>query len=226
MDIKAAIFDFDGTLFDSMYVWDNVTEKYLNSIGVSSPNIDESRLKSMSLLVACEFVKEEFDLFQSVEQIMDGFNQVVRKEYEFNVQPKDGVVEFLEILKKNNIALTIASVSEYEHIKAALKRCKIDNYFSEIFSCSATKHGKRRPDVYNNAFSHLKKLNPEINKKNTFVFEDALYALEVVKNDGFTTIAVRDDSEKCPQRMKDLSYFYIDDFRNLDNFYKLIGVDK
>lgn len=222
MEIKAAIFDFDGTLFDSMYVWKNVTEKYLNSIGLDAKGVDDGRMKSMSLLKAAQWVKDEFCLSYSTDEIMDGFNAIVKKEYLYNVLPKQGVEEFLKELKKRGVLMAVASVSEYEHIDMALKRCGLRDYFLEIFSCSSSQHGKKKPDVFNRALGSIAKADKGVNKENTFVFEDALYALEVAKNDGFRTVGVYDTSEAESDKMRQISDVYIEGFYKADAFWKIV----
>jgi len=70
MKIRCAIFDFDGTLFDSMYVWNTAGERYIRSLGKEpKPSLRES-LRALSSSQAAHYLKEEYELDLSVEEIM------------------------------------------------------------------------------------------------------------------------------------------------------------
>ena len=87
------IFDFDGTLFDSMFIWDTAGESYLRSIG-REPEADLQKvLKPMSLLQSAQYIREKYDIPLSVEEIMDGVNHTVEGFYFHSTQPKPGVID-------------------------------------------------------------------------------------------------------------------------------------
>lgn len=99
MRIKGAIFDFDGTLFDSMYIWDTAGETYLASIGVAPrPGVNEA-VCALSLSQTASYFKSEYDLEMTTAEIEEGINKMVRHFYYDLVQPKPGVREFLDLLQ-------------------------------------------------------------------------------------------------------------------------------
>ena len=96
--IKGAIFDLDGTLFDSMFIWDTIGEIYLRSIGYEpKENLNET-FKTMSLYNAACYYKSEYGVTLSVDEIMDGVNRMVEKYYINEVQLKPGVYDFVKHL--------------------------------------------------------------------------------------------------------------------------------
>ena len=92
--IQGVIFDFDGTLFDSNYVWATAGERLFQSIGISpKPNLQEE-IRTMSLYQSACYIREEYGLSLTVEEIMEGINQTVEDAYFHEVQPKAGVIPF------------------------------------------------------------------------------------------------------------------------------------
>ena len=137
--IQGIIFDFDGTLFDSMFIWDTAGEVYLRSIG-KEPEADLQKvLKPMSLLQSAQYIREKYHIPLSVEDIMDGVNRNVEDFYFHTVEPKPGVIGFLEELHHRNIKMCIATATDRYQVEAALQRCRMSHFFSEIFTCTDRK---------------------------------------------------------------------------------------
>jgi len=79
--LKAAIFDFDGTLFDSNYVWATAGDRFFQSIGITpKPNLQEE-IRTMSLYQSACYIREEYGLSLAVEEIMEGINRTVENAY-------------------------------------------------------------------------------------------------------------------------------------------------
>ncbi len=219
MKIKCAIFDFDGTLFDSMGIWDQVGEIYLNSLGKKPrPSLRED-VRALSLYQSACYVKREYDLSLSVEEIMAGINQVVENYYVNQVLPKVGVVEFLDQIKLAGISLCIATASDKSQVRAALKRCKMDSYFQAIFSCTEVGHGKDEPMIFREAMEYF-----GADRTSTLVFEDAIHAIRTAKEDGFTVVGVFDESEKRQKEVRELVDCYLEDFEHTDDFLELTTI--
>ena len=218
MKIECAIFDFDGTLFDSMFIWENVGEMYLRSLGKIPKLSMHEDVRTLSLYQSAVYFKEEYDLSLSVEEIMMGINKMIERFYINDVLPKQGVIEFLDKMKSLNIPMCIASASDRYQIEAALNRCQMSHYFDEIFTCSEVGYGKDSPVIFRNAMEHF-----NAKRSTTLVFEDAFHAIQTAKSDGFMTIAVFDDSEKRQKEIKSLADCYILDFRDTENFWKFMS---
>ena len=213
--LKGLIFDFDGTLFDSMFIWDTAGESYLRSIG-KEPKADLQKvLKPMSLLQSAQYIREKYDIPLSVEDIMDGVNRTVEDFYFHTVEPKQGVIDFLEELHRRNIKMCIATATDRYQVEAALQRCKMRHFFSEIFTCTEVGSGKDRPDIFRKAMEHL-----QTNRSNTAVVEDAYHAAFTAKQDGFMVVGVYDSHESRQQELLQLAHVFLPDYLHLNNFWK------
>ena len=205
--LKGAIFDFDGTLFDSMFIWDTAGEMYLRSIG-KEPEVDlQEVLKPMSLLQSAQYIREHYQIPLTIEEIMDGVNRTVESFYFHMAQPKEGVVAFLEQIKKQDVKMCIATATDRYQVEAALKRCGMEGFFTEIFTCTEIGHGKDDPIIFQKAMEHL-----GTTKANTVVFEDAYHAAKTAKADGFITVTVFDSHEKKQAELHSVSDCFIESF--------------
>lgn len=217
MKIKCAVFDFDGTLFDSMYIWDNVAHTYLRSLGKTPTSTLREDVRALSLYQSACYFKKEYDLSLSAEEIVTGINKIIERYYLYEVLPKAGVVEFLEQLKNSGVTMCIATATDRYLIESALKRCKMEHYFDAIFTCGEVGHGKDEPVIFRKAMESF-----DADLVETLVFEDALHAVCTAKADGFTVIAVADDSEMRQSEIYTLSDFYIESFANTEAFWNFI----
>ena len=130
--IKGAIFDLDGTLFDSMFIWDTIGEIYLRSIGYEpKENLNET-FKTMSLYNAACYYKSEYGVTLSVDEIMDGVNRMVEKYYINEVQLKTGVYDFVKHLHNIGVKMCIATATDKYLVETALERCGINECFQKF----------------------------------------------------------------------------------------------
>lgn len=217
MKLKCAIFDFDGTLFDSMFIWDMVGEVYLRSLKKEPKSHMREDIRALSLYQSSCYFKKEYELDLSVEEIMEGINKTVENFYINEVQPKEGVVDFLKQMKLQGVATCIATASEHYQIEAALQRCHMEELFDSIFTCTETGHGKNEPVIFRKAMEYF-----DADRENTIIFEDALHAVETAKKDGFKVAVVFDSSEKRQTEIQQLSDFYITDFEQIDGFWQRV----
>ena len=220
MKIKCAIFDFDGTLFDSMFIWDHAGEIYLQSLGKTPKPSMREDVRALSLYQSACYFRKEYDLSLSVEEIMEGINQTIEDFYFYTVQPKAGVADFLEQMKQVGISMCIATASDRYQIEAALRRCKMDHYFDGIFTCSEVGHGKDEPVIFRKAMEHF-----GADRSNTVIFEDAIHAVQTAKADGFAIAAVFDGSEKHQAEIRKLSDCYLTDFLSTEAFWRFASAE-
>ena len=213
--LKGAIFDFDGTLFESMFIWDTAGETYLRSIGIEPREDLRKVLKTMSLLQSATYIREKYAISLTVEEIMNGINRTVENFYFHTVQPKEGVITLLEQMKVKGIKMCIATATDRYQVEAALKRCCIEHFFSEIFTCTDVGHGKDEPFIFRKAMDYL-----GTTRENTVVFEDAYHAAKTAKADGFVTVAVYDSHEEKQKELQALSDFYFEKYTETDTFWK------
>lgn len=215
MKIKCAIFDFDGTLFDSMFIWDSIGEIYLRSLKKEPKASLREDVRALSLYQAACYFQKEYDLSLSTEEIMAGINQTIEHFYIHEVLPKHGAVNFLEQMKKAEIPMCIATASDRRHIEAALSRCGLEGYFEAIFTCGELGHGKDEPVIFQKAMEYF-----GADYSTALVFEDAIHAIETAKAAGFAVVAVQDSSEKRQLELRELADCYIADFDHTEDFWK------
>ncbi len=215
MSLKCCIFDFDGTLFDSMFIWDQAGELYLRSQGKTPLPSTAEDLRTMSLRQAAQYFQTTYALPFPVEEIMEGINRTVEAFYFHDALPKPGVTALLEQLRQAGVAMGIATATDRYQIEAALRRCGLEHYFDAIFTCSEVGHGKERPEIYRMALEHL-----GADRGSCVVFEDALHAVKTAKADGFPVVAVYDVSEPRQDQLIALADCYLTDFSHPEDFWK------
>lgn len=209
--IDGAIFDLDGTLLDSMHIWSEIGLLFLKNKGIEPPPGIEDDFVKMSMVQAAEYYIKNIDPKATVMDIVNEVNALVQDFYFNEVIKKDGVTEFLEFLKNKGVKMCVATATDKHLVKKALERNGLLDYFTEIFTCSSVGAGKDTPVIYNVALEHL-----GTNKETTYVFEDALYAIETAKNAGYKIIGINDVSEKSsPQEVKKLCDYYVNDYTEI-----------
>ena len=205
--IKGAIFDLDGTLLDSMFIWDTIGEEYLRSLGKEPHEDLKETFMTLTLEEAAEYYREHYGVSLSVKEIVDGVNAMVEQTYRTKVTLKPGIAEYLAWLKENGVRMCVATVTDRYLVEETLERLGVRHYFSEIFTCAEVGFGKDKPVIYQKALEHL-----ETEKRDTYVFEDMLFALNTGKTDGFPTVGVYDRHEAHQDDLKELADYYIFDF--------------
>ena len=205
--IKGAIFDLDGTLLDSMFIWDTIGEEYLRSLGKEPHEDLKETFMTLTLEEAAEYYREHYGVTLSVKEIVDGVNAMVEQTYRTKVTLKPGISEYLAWLKENGVRMCVATVTDRYLVEETLERLGVRHYFSEIFTCAEVGFGKDKPVIYQKALEHL-----GTEKSDTYVFEDLPFALNTAKTDGFPTVGVYDRHEAHQDELKELADYYIFDF--------------
>ena len=208
--IKGAIFDLDGTLLDSMFIWDTIGEVYLRSLDIEPREILSETFKTFTLEESAEYYRTHYGLTLSVAEIVDGVNRMIENLYKSTVPLKKGVAEFLARLSKAGVRMCIATVTDKYLVEAALTRLKVRQYFGEIITTAEVGCGKNDPKIYRTALAYL-----GTEKHETLVFEDVLHALMTAKNDGFPVAAVYDKHELRQTEMKENSDYYITNYETV-----------
>ena len=217
MKLKAAIFDFDGTLFDSMSIWETLGEDYLRAKGIPAKQDLPEKLKVLSLYEAAVLFRQEYGLQLSPQKIMDELDGMIETAYREEVLPKPGAEALVRELNRRKVSCGIATATDRFLIEAALRRCGMEALFAGIFTCAEAGSGKDRPDVYREA---LKGLGAD--RESTAVFEDALHAARTAKGDGFITIAVRDAYEEHQEELKELCDGYLEELTGTEQILEMI----
>lgn len=187
--IKGVIFDLDGTLIDSMKVWNDVDRAFLKECGISDPPQDISeRVRKMSVDESSSYFISEFGLNLTKEYIINRIEELVRIQYEQLIPLKPDVREVLDYLDEKSIPYGIATATYKSLAEAVLKRCGIFERFRFILTDKEYPAGKTSPDIFLGA-AELLGFSPE----EILVAEDSLHCIETSVNAGFVTVGVYDD---------------------------------
>ena len=216
--IKGAIFDLDGTILDSMFIWDTIGEDYLRSLGKEPKENLRETFKTFTLEQAAKYYRENYGVTLSVNEIVDGVNEIVEQYYAETVKLKPHIEEFLEKLKAKGVKMCIATVTDKPLVEIALNRLGVRNYFSEVFTCASVGHNKEEPHIYREAQKHL-----STEKSETVVFEDVLHALKTAKTDGFVTVGIFDVHEENQEDLKRIADCYIENYSDFEKFWNSIN---
>ena len=208
--IKGAIFDLDGTILDSMAIWDTIGEEYLRSLGIEPRENLSEVFKTFTLEESAKYYQTHYGVTLSVDKIVNGVNKMVEDYYKNKVTLKKGVEKLFARLAKDGVKMCVATVTDKYLVEAALSRLNVRHYFEEIFTTAEVGCNKQDPKIYRTALAHLK-----TKKHETFVFEDALHALLTAKKDGFIVVGVYDEHESRQIEMKANSDYYITSFESI-----------
>lgn len=187
--MKAAIFDVDGTLLDSMPVWDDIASVYLKSIGIKTDGKDDYEIITMSIASACLHLISKYGIDKTVDEMIKGLSDMVADKYRYEIQLKSGVKEYLAKLKSEGVSMCVVTASERGYITDALVRLNIYNYFDFMLTCSEAGLDKNSAAIYDMAREKL-----GADTEDTVVFEDAFNAITAAKNGGYKVYAVYDKS--------------------------------
>lgn len=212
--IRGAIFDVDGTLLDSMHVWDTVGSDYVRANGMEPAEDLDARVKECCLRDVSLIMRNEYGMTKALEDIDDELSKMVEHKYYNVVQLKPGVEAIVSGLHERGIKMCIASASRYDHIEQALKRCGIMHYFSEIFSCVSTGYSKRQHEIYHMALEHL-----GTSAEETLMVDDALYVAKTAGGLGLTCVGVYEETMGHQDELESSCAHYIKDYSELDGFW-------
>lgn len=186
-NIKGVIFDLDGTLIDSMWVWDQIDIEYLSEKNLEVPKNLNDEIGHLSFNQVAVYFKERFKLKDSLDEIKQRWSDMAYYHYSTDIKLKEGVVEFLKFLKESNIKIGLATSNSHDLLEVVLKNNNIYDYFDAITITDEVSVGKHEPDVYLLA---AKKLN--LSPSECLVFEDIVQAIKGAKKAEMKVVGVAD----------------------------------
>lgn len=213
-NIHGAIFDVDGTLLDSMVIWEEAAVRYLHSLGLEPEENLSEKIMMMSMEEGAEYVIEHYGVNLTRKEILNGIRELIRGFYEDEVQLKSGVETVIKLLAAKKIPMIIATSSDSECVTAGLKRLGVWKYFKGILTCTDIGKGKTEPDIYLAAAKEIGSMPQE-----TIVFEDALHAIVTAKKAGFVTAGIYDSYNQDEEKIRKIADYY---YKNWDEVRETI----
>lgn len=210
-DIDACIFDLDGTLVDSMWVWGQIDIDYLNKRNIDVPKDLGKAIEGASMREVALYFKDRFNLTDDIDTIMSEWNDMAIYQYENNVSLKQGIKEFLDYLKNKNIKLGLYTSNSLVLASAVLKARGVLDYFDYITAGCSNIKGKPEPDGY-----LLTAQNLNVIPDRCLVFEDLCVGILAGKNANMKTCAVKDNYSMYQDKEKrTLADYYIEDYNEI-----------
>lgn len=231
---KVIIFDIDGTLIDSIGVWNEIDKKLIKTIGNGSiDNVDigkqrDEKLKEYSkyedtYLEYCGFLKEKYSSKISKEQIKELRYEIADNYLKESIDYKPQAEEVLKYLKQKSFTLAIASTTNENTIEIyknknqnIIKKANIEDYFSLIYSKEAVKELKPNPEIHNKILKELK-----IAKEECLIIEDSLIGVQAANNAGIEVAVIYDKySDFNREKINKLSQYQFKDYNEMLNYIK------
>lgn len=205
-NIKGAIFDMDGTILDSISVWDKIDVDFLAERGIDVPEDYAKTISTMTGEECAKYSIERFNLTDTVEDLIKEWDERALFEYANNLGLKKGAKEYITRLKERGVKIALATSSSKVLYEAALKHTGVYDLFDAFISTDETGISKRDPHVYRIAAERL-----GVDITNCVVFEDVPTAVKTAKSTGAKVVAVWDkrwDKEKDTVREAADKYIY------------------
>lgn len=187
MTFRAALFDVDGTLLDSLGVWQDIDRRYFAMKGMEVPEHYAEQINGLSFLQTAVYTKEHFGIAESPEEIAALWREMCREEYEKHLTIKPGVKEYLTGLKEKGVKLAVVTTLPYNLFAPALKRNGILHLFDTYATTDEGGETKAEGRIYTLAAERL-----GIPNADCAVFEDIPEGLTGAKKAGMTAVLVCD----------------------------------
>lgn len=213
-EIDGIIFDMDGTLLDSMWIWPNVDDVYLEKYGLLKPEHFHEKMEGMSYSEVAQYFLDTFPtLDRTVQEVMDEWMVMARDRYLTQVSMKTGADSFIREMRNQGKKIGIATSNARKLADDTLQALKIQELFDVVRTSCEAGAGKPAPDVYLMVAREM-----EVSPSRCLVFEDVPMGILAGKNAGMRVCAVEDDfSRPQIQKKRELADYYIQDYRDIPN---------
>ena len=205
------IFDFDGTLVDSMPYWSESMLAILKEFNIDYPEDIIKIITPLGTVGTAKYYREVLGVPLTFEEMQIRFEKVAIPKYLYEIEIKNGVKEYLEFLKSNGCSVNVLTASPHKTLDPCLKRVGIYDLFDNVWSCDDFAMTKSNPKIYEEA---VRRLGVSIN--DTVFFDDNIDALKTAKTAGLTVIGVYDSSsDDFTDGIKHISDGYVKSFSEL-----------
>lgn len=213
-NVDAVIFDMDGTLIDSMWIWPDIDQVYLERYDLTQPEDFHQAMEGMSYREVAQYFLDTFpSLPRTREEIMEDWTQMAYERYMTQVPLKTGAGEFIQRMRKMGKKIGIATSNGRRLVDDTLEALKITDLFDSVRTACEVASGKPAPDVY-----LLVAKDMGVAPERCLVFEDVPMGILAGKNAGMKVCAVEDDFSKPQEKKKrELADYYIQDYEDIIN---------
>ena len=213
MPHSAYIFDFDGTLVDSMPYVAMGVKSFLKSRGVDYPENIMEIVTPLGYPGSADYYNKHFGLSTNGEEYLEYVQNLIYKYYQNEVPLKPGVYEYLTALKARGASLAILTASPLRFVRPCFERLGVLNLFDHVWSCDDFGIPKSNPEIYRRAAERFA-LAPD----QLAFFDDSIHSLAAAKAAGLFTVGIYDETAKAfVEQMKETADVYLEDFRKIDH---------
>lgn len=213
-EIDAVIFDMDGTLIDSMWIWPSIDEVYLKKYNLVAPENFHEDIEGMSYTEVSRYFLEVFPTLTCTQQeVMDEWTEMAHERYMTEAPFKEGVREFILEMRSQGKKIGIATSNSRTLTEDTLRALNAAELFDVIRTACEVGKGKPAPDVYLSVAEEMG-VEPEC----CLVFEDVPMGILAGKNAGMKVCAVDDEFSRYQEEKKrSLADYYIYSYEDIKN---------
>ena len=193
--VKLLIFDLDGTLLDSMNVWNKVDIDFLGRYGYEVTDEYTDFVKRASMEDAALYTQQQYRLPLSPAEIMEEWDKMVIGFYKDEVELKPNVLAYLEEAKQLGFKMGVATALNRVNAVSSLAKNKILQMFDAVITLEdvGKKIDKSSPDIFNKVLNYINAMGSSITPSQSLVYDDVAAAANGARNGGFLTCAVYDE---------------------------------
>jgi len=213
-NIDAVIFDIDGTLVDSMHVWTDIDDIFLEKYHLEEPENFHEGMEGKSYSETAQYFLDLFpELPHTKQELEDEWHEMAFEIYTKELQLKKGAYDFIVDMHKAGIKLGIATSNSRDLAEGLLMNTGVWQYLDAVWTSDEAKAGKPAPDVYLKVAESL-----GVKPERCLVFEDVPNGILAGINAGMKVCAVEDPfSKPQEERKKELADYYIQDYDDIKN---------
>jgi len=185
--MKVAIFDFDGTLYDSVGYWTDIITDYVRKRGGTPPPDIVATVKPLGMTTAAGVFKEEYGFTEEIPDIVKAWRSAMGEKYRHIIPVRKGAREYIEKLREQGVKICMATAMEKDFVMPALERTDMLPLFDSVVTIADVKANKNSPRIFQYCAEKY-----GVDYGDCVVFEDAPAAIRICREAGFGTVGVYD----------------------------------